>query len=916
VGGPHTVVSALVGRERERAEARALLEDARLVTLVGSAGCGKTRLAAELGQDLSRGYADGVRWVELGATGAPNVAVAVATALAVAERPGHSLVDTIVARLHDRDLLVVLDNCEHVVGACAMLVDRLLAGCLRLRVLATSREPLALGGEVLYPVEPLPLPVAGARTATEVGASDAVRLFGLRARQVEPHFRLDDGNAESVAVICRRLDGIPLAIEMAAARARVLAPAQIVTGLSDRFRLLAGGRRDAPSRQRTLEASIAWSFELLDRDQRLVLSRLSVFAGSFDLEAAEAVGGDDRIDDAQVLDLVTALVERSMVQVAMGDAQARYRLLETIRLFAWGKLADFEEPGRVRDRHLEFFVGLAQRARAGLVGSAVETWMVRLAAGVSDLHAAMRWAVDSGRPLVVLDIAEPTQRFWLDRGRYSELEQRLHAAVEAPGASNADRAKALTTSMLLWASGNAPQAHAFAEKAVPVARASGDEARLALSLAVRAFAGLTSGRASSAVIAADADEAEALVPGLDDGADQAYALVWAGVAACYGLSVEQGRRLLERVVTVCEEREVGFHLPAAHATLGLWLPFRGEVDRGREHARQAIGWSRRVDRAGWEAVALSALAVADLVVGEVDAARERLAEADALLHARELSQSVYAAAVIRWSAVAACHSGATGGARPFVEAARRGASARGAQMDEAWQTWLLGLLATSEGRSGDAAEHFAGCRQSSVEPRYPFLLGRASLGLAGLDDDSDRAWESAHEGLGVLAAYGDRIGTTDALEVLAGLAIARDRAEQALRLLAAASRFREAAGLPRLPRESGRVTRALAAARAQVGAGNARACWAEGAGLSLEEAVGYARRGRGGRDRPEVGWASLTPTEREVVRLVADGDTNAQIGERLFISPNTVKKHLTAVYGKVRADGRAELAAEAGRRDL
>jgi predicted ATPase/DNA-binding CsgD family transcriptional regulator len=916
VGEPSAALATLVGRERELAEVGGLLEQARLVTLVGSGGCGKTRLAAELVRDLGRRYADGAVWVELAAADEPSVVDVVASALAVGERPGHLLADTIVAQLQDSELLVVFDNCEHVVGACATLVDRLLRGCRHLQVLATSREPLALGGEATYPVEPLPLPVAGGRTAVEVGAADAARLFELRARQVEPRFRLEDGNAEAVAEICRRLDGIPLAIEMAAARVRVLAPAQIAGGLSDRFRLLAGGRRDAPSRQRTLEASIAWSYELLDQDQQLVLSRLSVFAGSFDLEAGRAVGGDERIDDAQVLDLLTALVERSLLQVAMDEEQARYRLLESIRWFAWGRLADFEDPARVRDRHLEFFTGLAQQAAAGLVGAAVEVWMARLAANVADLHAAMQWAVDSDRPLAVLEIAEPTQRFWLDRGRYSELERRLRAAVEAPGATDADRAQALTTAMLLWASAHAPQAHAFAQQAVPVARAGGEEASLALSLAVRGFSGLTWGLASSEAIAADTEEAEALAAGLDDAADQAYALVWAGVTACYGLSVEKGQRLFEQMVAICEEAEVSFHLPAAHATLGLWLPFRGEVEKGHEHACEAIRWSRHVDRAGWEAVAFAALAVADLMVGEVGVAREQLADAEALLHARDLSASVYQAAVVRWSAVAACRSGATGEARRFVGAARRIASARGAKMDEAWETWLLGLLATTEGRPDDAAEHFTRCRQLSVEPRYPFILGRGLLGLSALEADSGQAWELAHEGLGVLAAYGDRVGSTDALEAVAGLAVARDLPEQGLRLFAAAGRFREQTGIVRLPSESERVAQALDAAWAHVGADDAAACWAEGEALSLEEAVGYARRGRGERDRPEVGWASLTPTERQVVRLVADGHTNAQIGERLFISPNTVKKHLSAVYAKVGPGGRAELAAEAGRRDL
>ena len=914
--GPPASLTTLVGRDRECAEVRSLLADARLLTLVGAAGCGKTRLATELSRELSADSVDGAAWVELAAVREPEgVATALATALGVRDQPAQQLVGAIVGQVAERDLLVVLDNCEHLVGACASLTARLLRACPRLRVLATTREPLAVDGEVVYPLEPLPTPAPGARTAVEVGAADAARLFELRARQVEPRFRLDDGNAEAVAEICRRLDGIPLAIELAAARVRVLAPAEIAEGLSDRFGLLVGGRRDAPTRQRTLEASIAWSYELLDVDQQLALARLSVFVGGFDLQAARAVAAADGADDAQLLEVVTSLAERSLLQVTVGGARARYRLLETIRAFALDRMPELEDPSRARDRHLAHFVGLAQRAGAGLLGREAEAWTARLAEDVTDLHAAMQWAVDSGRPLAVLDIAQPTQRFWLDRGRYPELERRLRAAVESPGATDGDRAKALTTATLLVASGHAPQAHAFADQAVALARTTGDDVSLSLSLAVRAYAGLTCGLASEEQVASDVDEAVELTERIDDAADQAYVLVFVGIATCYGRSLDTGVRLVQRLATICEDASVRFHLPAAHATLGLWLPFVGELDRGREHARSGVEWGRRIDRAGWEAVSMAGLALADLLSGWIDPARERLAEAESLLRARHLTPSAFESPVSRWSAVAACHSGATDRARQVVEDARRSAVARGARMDEAWETWLLGLLAMADGRRADAAEHLVRCRRLSSSPRYPFILGRALLGLSRLEPDPERAWDLAHEGLDVLVAFGDRVGGCEALEAVAGLAVARERAALALRLLAAASGFREASGAGRLPLEDAGVAQATAGAWTELGDEDAEACWADGAGLSLEDAVAYARRGRGARDRPVTGWASLTPTERELVRLVADGHTNARIGERLFISPNTVKKHLSAVYAKMGVAGRAELAAEVARHE-
>src|SRR5918993_764756 len=297
-------VAAFVGRERERAKVADLVADARVVTLTGSGGCGKTRLAVD-----------------------------------VHERPEQALTDTLAEQLHARHLLVVLDNCEHLVEACAELVGALSSACPQLHVLATSRVPLVVDGEATFEVASLPVPDPDAASASMVAVADAARLFELRARQVAADFRIGDDNASAVAEICRRLDGIPLAIELAAARVRVLAPGQIAAGLSDRFGLLTGGVRGAPARQRTLEASLDWSYQLLDDVQRLALARLSVFAGSFELDAAEAVVGGEGIDGDDVLDLVAALAAQSMLQVTNRQGRARYRLLETIRVYGRERLS-------------------------------------------------------------------------------------------------------------------------------------------------------------------------------------------------------------------------------------------------------------------------------------------------------------------------------------------------------------------------------------------------------------------------------------------------------------------------------------------------------------------------------------------------------------------------------------------------
>ena len=917
VGLP-VAVSSLVGRERERTELAELVAETRLITLTGSGGCGKTRLALEVVHDVAPQFEDGALWVELSGVGDPDsVAQALADAVGVTEEPGRALIDTLIDELRGRHELVVLDNCEHVIGACAALVSELLRSCPGVTVLATSREPLTIDGETTWEVPPLAVPDPQEATTDAIVAADAVALFETRARQVRPDFTVTDDDASAVAQICRRLDGIPLAIELAAARLRVLSVGQIAAGLSDRFRLLTAGGRGAPTRQRTLEASVAWSFGLLADAERLALARLSVFAGSFDLKAAQAVVAGPDIDETQALDLLGALADRSLLQVGEHYGRARYRLLETIRAYATERLAELEDPARVRDRHLDLFIGLADGAQAGLGGPDAAAWNARLAADLADLRAAMAWAVDSGRPVAVLDIAEPTRRFWFDRSRYAEMERWLRAAVDAPAATDTDRARGLVTaSLVIGASGQSATAHGLADRAVSVARTLEAGDTLAVSLVLRASEGLSSGLASSDTIAADIDEAVALAQRLEDHATRAIVLALAGLTACDGRSLEEGVGLLEQTVAVCEDAGVGFTRPAAHTQLGAYLLLSGEPERARDHTQQGLAWARRIDRPGWEAFALAQLAVAELFAGDIEAAANQLAEAEALLRARSPSPNVFELYVGRWTSLVAYRSGETDKARRVAEALRRTARERGVRWFEASAMWLLGMVALAEQRPEDAREHLERCRRLSVDPRYPFTLGRALVGLAYLTGDPEDAWDHAHEGLEVLADSGDRLGAVEALEAVAGLAAARDQPDQSLRLLAAAERFHDDTGIVRLPLPAQRAQRHTAAARAELDPDDAEACWAEGRQLSLAEAVAYARRGRGERGRPQVGWAALTPTEREIVRLVAAGYANPEIGERLFVSVHTVKWHLSHVYAKVGLGGRSELVAEAARRDL
>ena len=305
-------------------------------------------------------------------------------------------------------------------------------------------------------------------------------------------------------------------------------------------------------------------------------------------------------------------------------------------MFATERLAEFDDPARVSGRYLDFFIGLAARAGAGLGGSDAAVWNARLAADLADLRAAMAWAVEVGRAVAVLDIAEPTRRFWYDLARYSELERWLLAAVDATAATDTDRARALVTaSLVMFGSGHLARAHGLADRAASVARAVEAENTLALGLGRRASAGHLSGLSGSEQNAAADDETIALAERLEgDAITRAIVLTVAGVTACYGRSLGEGQELLEQAVAVCEDAGEIFHRPTLHGWLATWLLFSGELDRARQHAQQGVARARRIDRPGWEAVAVAGLAVADLLEGDIDVATEKIADAEELLRAR------------------------------------------------------------------------------------------------------------------------------------------------------------------------------------------------------------------------------------------------------------------------------------------
>jgi predicted ATPase/transcriptional regulator with XRE-family HTH domain len=480
----------LIGREREVATACSLLRHpqgvagTRLLTLTGPGGVGKTRLALAVATEIASDFVNGVVWVEL----APLrdqalVPAAIARALGVREEGNQSLSETLSRAVAERQLLLVLDNCEHVLTAMP-LVSELLAAGPRLVVLATSRTRLRLRGERELPIEPLATPEAGAVRVPLAGLAGvpAVRLFVERAQAVAPNFALVEETAVPVTAICRRLDGLPLALELAAARVKILPPTALLDRLERRLPLLSGGARDLPPRQQTMRDAIAWSYDLLNDAEQALFRRLAVFAGGFTLDAAENVGGNGIVS---VFDLLTSLVDQSLVRAGEGlSGEPRFSLLETVREFAMEQLAANGEDVVCRNAHAEYYLTLAEASLPGLTGPDQRRWMARLEEELDNLRAVLGWARDQGESELWLQLAGALWRFWQLRFHPREGRAWLEAALAADrSASPAVRARALNgLGNLTWMQGDLAQAAAYQAESLALFRAAGDRLGIAQSL--------------------------------------------------------------------------------------------------------------------------------------------------------------------------------------------------------------------------------------------------------------------------------------------------------------------------------------------------------------------------------------------------------------------------------------------------
>ena len=583
-------VSSFIGREAELAAVRGLVGGSRLVTLTGAGGAGKTRLGLQVATGLLDGSGDGVWFADLAPVQDPDlVAVTVADVLGVRQEPGRPVLDTVAEAVGQRSLLVLLDNCEHVIGACAKLADALLRGCPDLALLATSREPLGIGGEYVFRVPSMTVPADG-DDADTIQASEAVRLLADRAAAQGVPLAGDEDSAAAAGRICRRLDGIPLAIELAAARLRMLSPGELEARLDDRFALLTGGSRAGMARQQTLRAMVDWSWELLNPAERAVLARLSVFAGGFTLAAAEAVAAGPDVPAAEVLGHLGTLVDKSLVQFdAAGTGPARYRLLETVRQYAAGQL-DALGPAAVnpaRTAHRDYYLALAEAAAPQLIAHDQARWLDRLDAELGNLRAAIAVSLSQGDPEPGLRLAASLRVYWKVRGHGAEGADALRALLDAPGAHEATlaRARALAAAAhLLGQTSGYAIAGDYCQEALAIARAAGDDNLVAELLQIRA------------VILVRLGQHGAALPLIESG---------------LGLA----RRLGEPQLTA---RLLSARVHAADA--------EGDSVGAIRYAAEALPLSRQAGDRIQEGALLGSLGYLELSAGDLHAARRHLAE--------------------------------------------------------------------------------------------------------------------------------------------------------------------------------------------------------------------------------------------------------------------------------------------------
>jgi predicted ATPase/class 3 adenylate cyclase len=820
-------LTSFVGREAETHDVRQLLVDNRLVTLTGAGGAGKTRLAVEIAAQIAPEFCDGVWYVDLAPITHPAVVpVTVARALGLPDQPGRSTMDTLLRFVADRQLLILLDNCEHLLDASAELVVALLAGAPGLTVLATSREPIGVTGEATWRVPSLSV------------ADAAIELFADRARLAQNGFTVSSDNAAVVAEICGRLDGMPLAIELAAARVRALSLAEILEGLHDRFRLLTGGARTAVRRQQTLRASVDWSHALLSEPERVLFRRLAVFLGGFDLDAAQAVAGDGNVERYQVLDQLTLLVDKSLVVAENTSGRTRYRLLETVRQYALEKLAESGEADAIRSRYRDHYTAMAALLDAP-ARTDYERRVEQAEEEMDNLRAAFVWSLETGDVGRSLELATSLQPLWFTRGRIREGLAWFDAALTGGDAHHLEvaaavRARALADKAVLGVWVAARFSMDLAQQALAIAREADDPALLGRALTA---CGVVAGYYDREVARSYFAEAIGLTRAIGDRwrlsqilALQAQGATIAGDPLGARAAAEEGRDLAEAIGDRSNSRVCRFWLGLAQGVSG---DLAGAVTQLGEVAAESAAAHDEM----WRVSCLGSRGTVLAYQGEAAAAR---AVAEATLEAGAELGDVFVGMGYHVLALAALAAGDGAGAQEAREAAWKHMGVAG-EMGAMWRYWGAeaalagGDVAAARGWADDAVSATKGCYLSFA------LTGRARVLMA--QGEPKQAESDAHDALTRAAEIEAHICVPDILEVLADLAGEAGSHREAARLFGAAHSSRQRMGLVRFKIYDAGYEASVAMLRDALGEQNFGSAWAEGAALSTEEAIAYAQRG-------------------------------------------------------------------------
>ncbi len=888
-----TSLTSFVGRDEDQQTLADLVTSHRLVTVTGSGGAGKTRLALQVAAGLAGHHGAGTWWVELAPSSlAAEVPERVAAAIGLAVTPGVDPLDTVVRHCREGDVLLVLDNAEHLVEAVAATAQRLLATCPPLRLLVTSREPLGVPGEILWRIPSLAVPAAVRAARPEpLTAFDSVRLFIERAREARPNLVIDDEVAPHLAEICARLDGIPLAIELAAARTRSMTIERIAAELHDAFRLLTGGARTVLPRQQTLRASIAWSVDALDETERTVFRRLSVFQAPFTLDAAEAVAAEDDVERLAVLDVVARLVDKSLVR--FHDDTGRYSLLVTLRQFGLDQLRETAEIEPTRRRHAEWYATWSEAVGRGVYGLTARAFLV----DVPDLVAALEWSYQT----------EPA------------TAQRIAAGI---GLFGAVLGMAALKQLCDWLAGWSPRTPEWAAAIAGIAPVSFALLRpvdlLAVAADAREVAADDDRRSRHLLTFLDtfrllilhgdiAPMTAVAAEARDDGDDVLYVTVVGMLAAT---AVRTGdfpraeelladlRQVLARHGTALSPEA---HSAAFLASIELAIQ-QGRFDDARHHVALAehgvdVGWGRPIASvqsylgfvSGTSALLTTALAVVDDDAPPMYAALRHYILA-------------FAAMSDDRSVDAADH------------ALRGFEGLRGNGVGQGFFVPLVPMTLLACGRVDDARQHLkdwtATVDELGRHPMHVAVLHQCSAIVHLATGDDAAALDHAHLLLELAHDRGYALFRVDALEAIADAQAKRGNEVLAARLLGAARAERDRIGYAGRWRPD---PEAVTADHERLAGAHPDAS-AEGRALSMAEAVELAGRSRSQPTRATHGWDSLTPTERRVVDLVADGLSNADIAGRLLMSVPTVKSHLTHVFTKLDMTNRTELAAAASQR--